>query len=148
MSSRSPLVQLPVTSSWSIKLPEGYARIGISRGLPRRQRGYRVYRPLAPGAWYKSVTAAEYRELYMAQLEKLDPAVALKDLAGLSAGKIPALLCFEKPPPDQNWCHRGLVAVWLQEAAGLQIGEFGHEDLGRGWAHPKLPAAWRRASDA
>jgi hypothetical protein len=145
--SSSPVL-LPVTSSWSTKLPEGYARIAISRGSPRGQRGYRVYRPLAPGAWFKSVTAAEYWDLYMAQLAKLNPAVVLKDLADLSAGKIPALLCFEKPPPDQNWCHRALVAVWLQKAAGLHVNEFGHEACGHGWSHPKLPAAWRRPSDA
>ncbi len=103
------------------------------------------------GRWRRALgtnplTAAEFRDLYMVQLAKLDPAVVLKDLADLSAGKIPALLCFEKPPPDQNWCHRGLVAAWLQEAVGLQVGEFGHEDWGRGWAHPKLLASWRRAS--
>jgi hypothetical protein len=135
---------LLVTSSWSVELPAGYARIGISRGLPRRQRGFRMYRALAPGPWFRSVSAKEFRSLYMAQLDKLDPQQVLRDLAALAEGAIPALLCFEQPPPDAAWCHRGLVSAWFADSLGLRVCEFGHEDGGSGWSHPKLPEAWRR----
>jgi Protein of unknown function, DUF488 len=145
MSLRPSAMQPPVTSSWATKLPEAYARIGISRGPPRGQRGYRVFGPLAPGAWFKSVPDGKFVELYMAQLEKLDPAAVLADLAELADGRIPALLCFERPPPDQAWCHRGLVAGWLHDATGLEVGEYGHEECGYGWAHPKLLAPLRRS---
>jgi hypothetical protein len=135
---------LPVTSSWSVELPAGYARIGISRGLPRRQRGFRVYRALAPGPWFRSVSAKEFRNLYMAQLDELDPRQVLRDLAALAEGGIPALLCFEGPPPDPAWCHRGLVSAWLADSLKLSVCEFDHEEGGSGWSHPKLPEACRR----
>jgi Protein of unknown function, DUF488 len=135
---------VPVTASWSARLPEGYARIGISRGPPRGQpAGYRMYRPLAPGPWFNSVLAEEFCRLYLAQLERLEPEQVLKDLAELASGKIPTLLCFEPPPPDTAWCHRGLVAAWLQDQLGLDVHEVGHEQRGGGHMHPKLPPDWQ-----
>ena len=66
--------ELPVTASWSTKLPDRFARIGISRGPPRGQRGYRMYAALAPGPWFRSVDADEYCRRYMLQLAALDAA--------------------------------------------------------------------------
>jgi Protein of unknown function, DUF488 len=134
---------VPVTASWSARLPEGYARIGISRGPPRGQpAGYRMYRPLAPGPWFNSVPPEEFCRLYLAQLQRLEPEQVLKDLAELAGGKIPTLLCFEPPPPNTAWCHRGLVAGRLHDQLGIEIREVGHEHLGGGWMHPKLPPEW------
>jgi Active DUF488-N3 subclade len=133
------LMKLPVTASWSTPLTDDYAAIGISRGPPRRRRGYRVYQPLAPGAWFKSVDANTFRARYMAQLGDLDARRVLEDLGRIAEGRIPVLLCFEKPPPDPTWCHRGLVAAWLQDTLGIAVYELGHENLGAGWHHPKLP---------
>lgn len=54
-----------VTASWfSVLLPD-YARIGISRGQPRGQSGYRMYRKLAPGPWFNAVPIDEYERLYL-----------------------------------------------------------------------------------
>jgi hypothetical protein len=52
-------------------------------------------------------------------------------------------MCFEEPPPDPAWCHRGLVSAWFKDALGVDVPEFGHETLGNGWAHPKLPVKWK-----
>jgi hypothetical protein len=41
----------------------------------------------------------------------------------------------EKPA---DWCHRGQVAGWLHDQLGIEVFEFGHEDAGHGWQHPKL----------
>ncbi len=128
----------PVTSSWSAQLPPQYARIGISRGTPRGQSGYRMYRALAPGEWFNKVSAEEYRDRYMAQLAKLDPNRVLSDLQALAGDRIPALLCFEKPD-DGQWCHRAFVSAWLNDKLGLNVPEYGLEDRGFGWQHPKLP---------
>ena len=65
---------IPMTASWSTALPDSYARIGISRGRPRRQSGYRVYSPLAPGVWWNRVDLSEFYKLYMEQLAELDAA--------------------------------------------------------------------------
>jgi hypothetical protein len=135
---------VPVTSSWSISLPDGYAAIGISRGPPRGRRGYRMYSALAPGAWFRSVDETRFVELYRAQLATLDAKRVLADLAMIADDRIPALMCFENPPPNPTWCHRGMVAVWLKEAAGVDVHELGFESFGSGWSHPKLPSMLRR----
>ena len=132
--------QTVVTSSWSTPLPEGYARIGISRGPPRGQRGYRTYRALAPGPWLWSVTEEEFCRRYLAQLGFLDPRKVLADLTELAGHRMPALLCFEQPPPDPRPCHRGLVSAWFAETVGVIVPEYGHETKGSGWSHPKISA--------
>ena len=131
---------LPVTSYWFASLPPEYARIGISRGSPRGQSGYKMYKALAPGPWFNRVSAVEYRDLYMDQLVQLDPQKVLSDLQALSGGRIPALLCFEKPTDFDAWCHRGFVSAWLKDTLDLDVFEFGLEDRGSGWRHPKLPS--------
>lgn len=136
--------KVPVTAPWSAKLPDELTRIGISRGPPRGQRGYRMYRPLMPGAWFRSVSPKQFHKLYMAQLAEMDPEHVMAELSKLAEGRTPALLCFEPPPPDDRWCHRGLVAGWLKDTVDLDVFEYGHEDEGAGWRHPKLPLSLRR----
>jgi hypothetical protein len=98
-----------------------------------------MYRALAPGDWFGAVDERAFVELYMAQLASLDADQVLRDLAHIANGAIPALLCFEQPPPDAAWCHRGLVAGWLKDAANLEVFELGAERAGSGWSHPKVP---------
>jgi hypothetical protein len=99
---------------------------------------------LAPGPWFRAVEAEEFRHRYLAQMNLLDVAEVLTDLSAMAGGRIPAVLCFERPPPDPAWCHRGLVSAWLADRLGVQVVEYGHEHAGWGWAHPKLKAEWRR----
>jgi hypothetical protein len=128
------------TSSWFTKLPHQHVRIGISRGMPTQLGTYMNYRPLAPGPWFRSCeTPEEYRRLYFGEvLAELDPKTVVGDLALMADGEIPVLLSWAAPPPDEKWCHRGLVSAWLFDALGLQVCEVGHERLGFGWQHPKL----------
>lgn len=97
-----------------------------------------------PGAWFRTVPPKQFRKLYMAQLAELDPECVLRELNTLAAGKTPALLCFEPPPPDPRCCHRGLVAGWLKDTLDLDVLEFAHEGKGAGWSNPKLPPFLRR----
>jgi hypothetical protein len=136
----------PVTASWSTKLPETYQRIGISRGPPRGQRGYRMYSPLAPGPWFRSLDAEAFRKRYHDQLSVLDPVKVVEDLAAMAGGRIPALLCFESAS-EAAWCHRGLVSAWFADTLGLHVVEYGHADAGWGWSHPLLRAKWRQPAD-
>lgn len=133
------------TSSWFTPLPAGYCRIGISRGVPRGQKGYRRYGKLNPGVWFNSVSPERYRQLYFAEiLDPLDPAEVVTDLIRLSAGDIPVLLCWESAQlPIKQWCHRALVSAWLHESLGLKVCEVGLEAQGYGWNHPLLEPSLR-----
>jgi len=135
-------MKIPVTSSWFTPLPPIFARIGISRSAPRGQSGYKRYSKLAPGPWFRSVSAEEYRQRYMAQLNQLDPRLVLTELETLAGDLTPALLCFEKPN-DDAWCHRGYVSAWLNDKLGIEVVEYGRERDGCGWSHPKLPDGHR-----
>ncbi len=104
----------------------GPGRVSIARFPPRgTPAGFRVFKPLAPGSWFNSVTREEYERLFAAQLAQLDPQRvwdALHQLAGPDTE--PVLLCWERPPfNDRNWCHRRLVAAWLEQEIGTAIPE-------------------------
>lgn len=139
MSTTTPPPFKVMTSSWFTALPAGYKRIGISRGTPRGQMaGFRLFKQLAPGAWFNSVGPLEYDRLYRAEiLGPLDPAKVMAQLQELADGQIPVLLCFEKAGSGQ-WCHRAMAARWLAEHLGEPVPEFGFETVQQD-RHPLFP---------
>jgi hypothetical protein len=138
-------VPLIKTSSWFVVPPPGHTRIGISRSAPRRQSGYRRYRALEPGAWFRSCTPQEFTQRYFDEvLGRLGPAQVVIDLDEIAGGDIALLLCWEPPPPNGEWCHRALVSAWLHDQLGIEVLELGHEQSGCGWQHPKLHPALKR----
>lgn len=130
-----------VTASWFTPLPLGLVRVGISRGMPRGMpAGYRMYRKLAPGPWFKSVDESEYQRRYFKEvLGQLDPVAVIAELQALTDGAPAALCCFERAN-DDHFCHRAFVSAWLHEELGLSVREFERGGDGHGWRHPKLPA--------
>jgi hypothetical protein len=92
--------------------------VAISRGTPKGWRG-RVYKPLAPSwALVKIADPETFIKLYRAQvLEKLDARQVLADL-GIDDFVI---LCWEQPG---EFCHRLVVAAWLQKELGVKVEEF------------------------
>lgn len=81
---------------------------------------------MAPGSWFKSVSRDEYERRYFDQLSKLDPEKVVKDLHDLVHPHEPVLLCWEVPPfTEDNWCHRRMVAAWLDQSLGLSVQEVG-----------------------
>jgi hypothetical protein len=128
------------TASWWTQLPPNHLRIGISRGVPRRlPAGYRIYRKLAPGPWFASVGTQEYYDRYMKEiLAPLDRQRVIAELTEMALGRVPVLLCFERPG-DRRWCHRSVAAAWLSEGLGRTVPEFGFESLPQN-QHPMLPA--------
>lgn len=140
------------TASWFTQLPDDHKRIGISRGTPRRMSaGYRVYKALAPGPWFNSVSVEEYYHLYRTEiLGPLDPRAVADHLTQLAGGLVPVLLCYERPPAQSamlagpgDWCHRAMVAEWLAESLGVTVPEFGFEALPQ-HEHPLMPPQLRR----
>lgn len=124
-----------VTGAWSIAPAARHIQMGISRGAPRgKAAGYLRYNKLAPGDWFKSVTIPEYLTRYNAILAELDPVATMNEIIAKADGRVPVLCCFEHPDAIEKgevWCHRHLVAQWLEDKTGVKIPELDHPDLRR-----------------
>lgn len=115
------------TSSWHEY--RGPGRVGICAGMPRGvPAGYRMYKPLAPSWDIIKGTAGidEYRPRYFAEiLAPLDRSKVVADIALLAGDHPPVLMCFErKPLTRSNFCHRTMIAEWLNELDGVQAEEW------------------------
>jgi hypothetical protein len=120
------------TASWFAKLPADATPVGISRGVPRGRAGYRRLREPEPGEWFKSVPPERYLAVYREILERLDPA-AIRDRLLAFGGK-PVMLCFERADDinsGSKWCHRHIVATWLEDTLGIAVPEVAHPSLDR-----------------
>ncbi len=104
--------------------------VAISRSQPRGWTG-RIFEPLAPSwrlvqeAKSGAIDDDEYIRRYREEvLSKLDPGRVYADL-----GDDAILLCWERPGA---FCHRRLVAEWLEEKLRVsvpEVGEGGADDL-------------------
>ena len=90
--------------------------VAISRGIPRYWKGKR-YIALAPSRELMKVEdEREYTERYKREvLSTLSPQQVYNDL-----GDDAILLCWE---PPGEFCHRRLVAEWLEENLKIEIKE-------------------------
>ena len=99
----------------------GPGRVSIARMAPRGVHGFRVYKPLAPGPWFNSVSQTEYRRRYFAMLDKLEAALVWAELHALVAPAEPVLLCYERKrdiDAGTTYCHRHMVAEWFLRELG------------------------------
>jgi len=98
--------------------------VAISQGVPKWYKG-KVYKKLAPSwALVKVEDEKEYVRRYKYEvLDRLDPAQVLKEL-----GEDAVLLCWEKPG---EFCHRRIVAEWLEGELGIEVPELGVRILGK-----------------
>lgn len=103
---------------------EGIMMIGIALYPPKWFYGPSI-KYVSP-SWdilHNSKSEEDYVERFNSEiLEHRDPQVFLKNIQRIANGKDVALCCFEKP---NEFCHRHLVANWLNDKLGLQIEEFG-----------------------
>lgn len=109
------------------RLPLDVHAISIAAKAPEGWAGAE-YRRLAPPYevlldWKKYHEERAYARQYkQAVLDKYHPESVVREIMQLTPeGKIPCLICYEKPG---EFCHRHLVADWLDEA-GYEIGEIG-----------------------
>jgi hypothetical protein len=108
--------------------------VAISLGVPRGWRGARCTVLAPPRPLIKIMDEATFIPLYRAQvLDKLDPHKIIRDLGGDNF----IMLCWEDPGV---FCHRRVVAAWMEKATGIKIEEF----------NPKLRAhqEWLRNLEA
>ena len=107
------------------KMPENLVTISICIVTPQWYKG-KQYKKLAPrnnffSAWKITHDNHLYVEQYNREvLAHLDPHETVRELMELSGGKDIALMCYEKPT---DFCHRHLVAQWLQKA-GYEVREW------------------------
>jgi hypothetical protein len=99
---------------WSFYLKSDPRLISIALKTPEWFQG-RHYPALAPREDMLHLEEADYRREYQKILDCLDPRQVYEDL-----GPDAVLLCWE---PAGAFCHRRLVAEWLEEHLGVQVPE-------------------------
>jgi hypothetical protein len=107
------------------------AKVRITLGSPRflRPDWYTLdatLMKLAPTRQTFHAEGAEWRRLYVAQLEELTPGGVLLMLVQTRedvGGRDLVLLCYENVLESTDECHRRLLADWLAERTGLIVPE-------------------------
>lgn len=106
-------------------LPDTVCPISIAGKASESYHGIE-YKKLAPKLsfwkiWEQTHDNDYYVEqFYKTVLDLLDPQQVYNELYKLSNGKIPCLICYEKPG---EFCHRHIVANWLSENLNIEIYE-------------------------
>lgn len=107
------------------KLPPDIIPIAICGKSPDWYKGLQ-YKKLAPKygffkIWKENHDNDYYIDCFQKEvLNLLDADDVVNDLMKLSGGKDVALICYEKP---LDFCHRHLVATWLNEQVGNNVEE-------------------------
>jgi uncharacterized protein (DUF488 family) len=103
--------------------------VAICRHVPDWYKGP-VYLELAPTVTMlgeykrKSITEEKFADQYTRHvLGNLNARTVYKELVAI-CGEGAVLLCYERPGA---FCHRRLVAQWLQDNLSIKVPELGHE---------------------
>lgn len=111
------------------KLPDTFEPIAICGGIPSWYTG-KWMKKLAPSwsiwkEWHDSTAPNKnehYTERFIPEvLGKMDVQKVVSKILDLAGGKTPCLLCYEKPG---DFCHRHLVADWLNNSKLAKVSEF------------------------
>ena len=108
------------------KLPDDFCQISICGKAPDSYTGAQ-YKALAPKYWFfKKYKEDGDEEFYTLAFNRdvtgvLKPYEVFLDLQEIAGDKTPCLLCYEKPG---DFCHRHLVAEWLQKTLNIKVEEF------------------------
>jgi len=101
----------------------GIMMIGIALFPPKWFYGVSLQQVAPTYSILHEDTEERYVERFKNEvLAKVDPKEFIENVKTFSKGKDVALCCFEKPG---DFCHRHLVADWLNEKLGLGVEEFG-----------------------
>ena len=114
-------------------VPTNLGAISISLYPPRWAK-YKRYAPLAPRNWFYKEPKDIYIPAFKEHLALLDAGQVWEDLHSLSEGSEPIILCYEVIPPEMKaiaaaslpedaFCHRRMVAEWLEDRLGIKVEE-------------------------
>lgn len=81
------------------------------------------YNPLSPEWSYMNDSRESYIKKFNLGLEKLNLSKILNDFKMYGSGKDVVLLCHEK---EGDFCHRRLVAEWMEKELGIEVAELGN----------------------
>ena len=95
------------------KIPDGFTGLRYQKLAPKYEWWKRWHDEKLSDQWFKE-------RYYETVLNQLDPSVVAQELQ--SFGENIVLLCYETP---EKFCHRHLIAEWLNNKAGTDIREFG-----------------------
>jgi hypothetical protein len=93
----------------------GLKPVAISRSVPNWFHGVRD-ESLAPSYQILYMPREKFDYLFLKQLKRQDANAVLR-----SYGEDVCLLCFEKAG---EWCHRRMVAEWIEKETGVVVPEF------------------------
>lgn len=106
----------------------GIAIVGIAL-FPPKWLSIPSYKPCAPtyDIFKNSKDKEDYTNRYTKEvLYMLDVNTMMNYLKNVSGGRDVALCCFEKP---EEFCHRHLLAKFLEERLGIEVKEFDEEQM-------------------
>jgi len=98
----------------------GIVPVSIARYAPKGVSCFSVIE-LAPRAEMLKMPEAQYLQEYEKILNNLNPSRILNRIQTYAGSNNVALLCYEK---SEAFCHRHLVAKWLNENLSLNVTEF------------------------
>lgn len=100
----------------------GLVPVRITLGAPKMRLPYDLeaeIRELAPDRWTFHIDdRAEFEPKFRAKLDKLGAdyvRARLETVSALHGGRGLVLLCFEDVTKMGEWCHRQIVAAWIEE---------------------------------
>lgn len=100
------------------QMPSDWRPVAICCGVPRWYRKGR-YSDLAPRRDMLKLAREEFDARFLEMLEALDINQVLHELREKAM-----LLCWEGP---NIWCHRRMVAEWIERESGLVVPELGFQ---------------------
>ena len=109
--AKAKFVTNPV--SISQKTPD-WAKVGVYSKLAPP---WSLVAGLKSGALTPAIYTAQYHNLVLSGLTALE---VVDDIVG-QFGSNATLLCYERPG---NFCHRRIVAEWIQAGTGIEVPEF------------------------
>lgn len=97
-------------------IPGTFRAKGLSPSWELFTRYLKEWKGKPPELWWE-----EYKQIFLAQLEEKNSQIILQKIANqIKQGKNIALICY---CPDARYCHRILIALYLQEHYGIQFVE-------------------------
>lgn len=100
----------------------GIIPVSIARWLPKWYNGIALKNVApTPSMLKDDITRDEYIARYKAMIKNVNAKEFIETLSYFTKGQPCALLCYEKP---NEFCHRHLLAEYLNKELGLNIQEF------------------------